>query len=278
MILKKVMLLAGASSGLQVPGLSSRLSRGDLLGTVAASVALTTPWSSGAAEPKSRDDDGYAVRKTDDQWRRELSRSSYYVLRRGATERPNSSPLVGEKREGEFLCAGCGTFPRRTDSLDVRPTIQSIQSMHYIHRRSSLRVGGQVQLGHRLAQFRCGHVRRRGLARGLRAVAGCRAPLRALRRPPRRQVPRRPALARDGRVQDGHALLHRRRRPRLRPRRRLPPSTRRRRLRAPHRPSQVAPAAGGRQRRLGDGLPLERTPPRVSPPINEPINYLLVIK
>mmetsp|Transcript_2092 Transcript_2092/g.7093 ORF Transcript_2092/g.7093 Transcript_2092/m.7093 type:complete len:230 (+) Transcript_2092:1083-1772(+) len=108
MILKKVMLLAGASSGLQVPGLSSRLSRGDLLGTVAASVALTTPWSSGAAEPKSRDDDGYAVRKTDDQWRRELSRSSYYVLRRGATERPNSSPLVGEKREGEFLCAGCG--------------------------------------------------------------------------------------------------------------------------------------------------------------------------
>jgi peptide-methionine (R)-S-oxide reductase len=30
------------------------------------------------------------------------------VLRRGATERPHSSDLNGETRDGTFVCAGCG--------------------------------------------------------------------------------------------------------------------------------------------------------------------------
>lgn len=46
--------------------------------------------------------------KTDQDWQRELSPEAYRVLRQHGTERAGTSPLNGEKREGEFLCAGCG--------------------------------------------------------------------------------------------------------------------------------------------------------------------------
>jgi peptide-methionine (R)-S-oxide reductase len=36
-----------------------------------------------------------------------LSPASYQVLRKGDTEVPGSSPLVGEHRRGTFACAGC---------------------------------------------------------------------------------------------------------------------------------------------------------------------------
>jgi peptide-methionine (R)-S-oxide reductase len=36
-----------------------------------------------------------------------LSGQQYFILRRGGTEVPNSSPLVKEKRTGTFCCAGC---------------------------------------------------------------------------------------------------------------------------------------------------------------------------
>lgn len=60
------------------------------------------------AQAKERDDPSYTVRKTDAEWRASLSRNQYFILRRGGTERPESSPLVHEKRAGTFLCAGCG--------------------------------------------------------------------------------------------------------------------------------------------------------------------------
>ena len=50
----------------------------------------------------------YEVQKPEDEWRRELSPEQFRVLRGHGTERPGSSPLNGEKRQGTFLCAGCG--------------------------------------------------------------------------------------------------------------------------------------------------------------------------
>lgn len=47
--------------------------------------------------------------KSKDQWREDLSPEAYAVLREHATERPGSSPLNAEKRNGMFECAGCGT-------------------------------------------------------------------------------------------------------------------------------------------------------------------------
>jgi peptide-methionine (R)-S-oxide reductase len=44
---------------------------------------------------------------SDEQWKRRLSPAAYQVLRQEGTERPYSSPLNQEKREGRFRCAGC---------------------------------------------------------------------------------------------------------------------------------------------------------------------------
>ncbi len=48
------------------------------------------------------------IKKTEQEWRSELSPAAYRVLREHGTEPAGSSPLTREKRDGEFLCAGCG--------------------------------------------------------------------------------------------------------------------------------------------------------------------------
>ena len=50
----------------------------------------------------------YPVTKSDDDWRQELSPEQFRVLRQHGTERAGTSPLNAEKREGLFVCAGCG--------------------------------------------------------------------------------------------------------------------------------------------------------------------------
>ena len=47
------------------------------------------------------------VKKTRAQWKELLPLQSYDVLFEEATERPFSSPLNEEKREGTFICAAC---------------------------------------------------------------------------------------------------------------------------------------------------------------------------
>jgi len=49
-----------------------------------------------------------AVHHTDAEWRGLLSPDAYVVLRQAGTEVPDSSSLLAEHREGNFLCAGCG--------------------------------------------------------------------------------------------------------------------------------------------------------------------------
>ena len=39
---------------------------------------------------------------------RKLSQEQEQILKHHATERPGSSPLNREKRQGRFMCAGCG--------------------------------------------------------------------------------------------------------------------------------------------------------------------------
>jgi len=53
-------------------------------------------------------DEKFAVEKTLDEWRRELTPDAYRVLRQHGTERAGSSPLNDEHRAGTFRCAGCG--------------------------------------------------------------------------------------------------------------------------------------------------------------------------
>ena len=49
----------------------------------------------------------FRVVKSDAEWKRILAPPTYQVLRQAATERPFSSPLNDEHRQGVFRCAGC---------------------------------------------------------------------------------------------------------------------------------------------------------------------------
>lgn len=48
------------------------------------------------------------IRKSEAEWQAELSPEAYRVMREYGTERPFASPLNTEKRQGKFVCAGCG--------------------------------------------------------------------------------------------------------------------------------------------------------------------------
>lgn len=50
----------------------------------------------------------FPVTKADEEWRATLTAEQYLVLRGHGTERPHSSPLNAEHRDGSFACAGCG--------------------------------------------------------------------------------------------------------------------------------------------------------------------------
>ena len=48
------------------------------------------------------------MEKTDEEWKKALTPEQYAVLRQHDTERAGTSPLNIEKRDGTFVCAGCG--------------------------------------------------------------------------------------------------------------------------------------------------------------------------
>ena len=54
------------------------------------------------------DEKRYDVTRTADEWQQVLTPEQFQVLREHATERRGSSPLNIEKRDGTFVCAGCG--------------------------------------------------------------------------------------------------------------------------------------------------------------------------
>jgi peptide-methionine (R)-S-oxide reductase len=77
-----------------------------LMLATAASVTVFRPaFNALAAEPSAGD--VTKISKTDEQWKAQLSPEQYDVLRHEGTERPFSSPLNNEHRNGMFACAGC---------------------------------------------------------------------------------------------------------------------------------------------------------------------------
>lgn len=81
------------------------IDRRRLLGATAFGLAILTSAEALAA-------DAYAAspwrKLADAEWRKRLPADSYQVLRREATERPGTSPLLDEHRKGVFACLGCG--------------------------------------------------------------------------------------------------------------------------------------------------------------------------
>ena len=72
-----------------------------------AAIAVAAPMLAGCGAAEAKSKKRFRVTKTEAQWRRQLTRAEYRILREAGTERAFSSPLDKEKRKGTFVCAGC---------------------------------------------------------------------------------------------------------------------------------------------------------------------------
>ena len=63
----------------------------------------------GKAQNTSKENKKYKVAKTNEQWKKELSKEQYYVLREAGTERAFTSPVNKNYEKGVFVCAACET-------------------------------------------------------------------------------------------------------------------------------------------------------------------------
>ena len=49
------------------------------------------------------------IKKTEDEWRRELTPEQFHILREKGTERPFTGEYVHTKANGTYVCAACGS-------------------------------------------------------------------------------------------------------------------------------------------------------------------------
>jgi peptide-methionine (R)-S-oxide reductase len=75
---------------------------------VLASAAGLVPVIGWLTGPSSAISGTFPTMRSEEEWRRTLSAAQFRVLRQQATERPFTSPLNSEHRDGVFKCAGCG--------------------------------------------------------------------------------------------------------------------------------------------------------------------------
>jgi len=83
-----------------------------LLAAAASAAVAGVPRLALAADPYA----GSPFRKLSEaDWKKRLAPDAFQVLRHEATERPGSSPLLGEHRKGVFACAGCDLLLFRSE-------------------------------------------------------------------------------------------------------------------------------------------------------------------
>jgi peptide-methionine (R)-S-oxide reductase len=58
----------------------------------------------------------YPVQRTDEEWRSQLTREEYAVLRKAATERPGTGEYEHEERVGVYRCKACGAELFRSET------------------------------------------------------------------------------------------------------------------------------------------------------------------
>ena len=76
-----------------------------LAGAGALALIAGVRWLTSAGDVEAAG--AFEIEKSDDEWRKILTKQQYEVMRRHATEIPGSSPLNAEKRKGSFACAAC---------------------------------------------------------------------------------------------------------------------------------------------------------------------------
>ncbi|WP_068076956.1 peptide-methionine (R)-S-oxide reductase MsrB [Novosphingobium lentum] len=86
---------------------SVKIGRRGMLGWLGAGTAMTLATACGA-KPSAAANSAFPLRHTDAEWRKLLTAKQYYILREEGTERPFSSALLNEHRNGTFACAADG--------------------------------------------------------------------------------------------------------------------------------------------------------------------------
>lgn len=74
--------------------------------------AIFVSCNSKAQTQKAKDDMSthkYAVEKTDEEWKAQLSPEDYYVIRQKGTEYPNTGKYNLHFEDGTYKCKACGT-------------------------------------------------------------------------------------------------------------------------------------------------------------------------
>ncbi len=56
------------------------------------------------------------VKKTDEEWRKQLTPEQFYVTRRKGTEPPFTGQYASSKEKGVYQCVGCGAELFRSDT------------------------------------------------------------------------------------------------------------------------------------------------------------------
>jgi peptide-methionine (R)-S-oxide reductase len=104
----------------------------------------------------------YEVALTEAEWRDRLSDLAYRVLREEATERPGTSRLNAENRDGTYHCAGCDlpVFPSATkyDSGTGWPSFWDPLPNAIRTRKDSGLFGGRIEVHCRRCGGHFGHV------------------------------------------------------------------------------------------------------------------------
>ena len=81
------------------------MTRRGWLGQLGAGIAFIALSACGSSQAQAK---SYRVSYSEDDWRKRLTSQEFRILRKAGTEAPYTSPLNKEKRQGTFVCAGCG--------------------------------------------------------------------------------------------------------------------------------------------------------------------------
>ncbi len=81
--------------------------RGFFASSSAAALSLGATTTARATSTSDSDAMTYEVVRTDDEWKAMLNDLEYLIMREGRTEKPKSSPLWDETRNGSYHCKGC---------------------------------------------------------------------------------------------------------------------------------------------------------------------------
>ncbi len=71
-------------------------------------IVLLLMWGCQGNAQENKDMPKFAVQKTEQQWRAELTPEEYHILREAGTEPRFSSPILDIKEKGKLVCAACG--------------------------------------------------------------------------------------------------------------------------------------------------------------------------